>query len=68
MRLNIYIWKTKLSSHKQYPFGLHSSRNAKKTRTDQSILKTLLLCLKLNVSQTFKSSSCKKVFSKYVYH
>ena len=34
--------------------------NAKTNYTDQSILQTYLLCLKRNVSQTFKS--CKKSF------
>ena len=38
IRLNIYIWKTKFSSHKHYLFGLLFFRNAKKTCTDQSIL------------------------------
>ena len=44
MRPNKYIRKTKSSSHNQYLFGFLFSRNAKKARTDQSILKTLLLC------------------------
>ena len=30
IRRNIYIWKTKFSSHNQYLFGLLSSRNAKR--------------------------------------
>ena len=38
------------------------SRKARKTHTDQSIIQAFLFCLKRNVSQTFKSSSCKKVF------
>ena len=67
IRLNIYIWKIKFSSHKHYLFGLLFSRNAKKTHTDRSILPTFLLCLKRNVSQTLKSSSFKKVFPKCVY-
>ena len=68
IRLNICIQKTKFSSHNQYLFGLLFSRNAKKTCTDQSILWTLLLGLKRNASQTFKSKSCKNVFPKSVYH
>ena len=68
IRLNIYIWKTQFSSHKHYLFGLLFSRNGKKTHTGQSILLTFLLCLKRNVSLTLKSSSCKKVFPKCVYH
>ena len=67
IRLNIYIWKTKFSSHKHYLFGLLFSRNAEKTHTDQSILLTFLLWLKRNASQTLKSSSRKKVFPKCVY-
>ena len=68
LRLNIYIWKTKFSSHKRYLFGLLFSRNARKTHTDQSILLTFLLCLKRNVSPTLKRSSCEKVFPNCVYH
>ena len=37
-------------------------RNAKRSHTDQNILQGLLLCLKRNISQTFKSSSCKTFF------
>ena len=62
-RLNIYMWKAKFSSHKHYLFGILFSRNATKTHTDQSILPTFILCPKRIVSQTLKSSSCKKVFS-----
>ena len=62
------MWKTNSSSHKQYLFGLLFSRNARKPPTDQSILQNLFLCLKRNVSQTFKSSNCKKVFLGSVYY
>ena len=65
-QLNLFIWKTKLNFHKQYLFGLLFSRNVKKTHVDQIILQAFLLCLKRNVSQIFKSSSCKKVFHKCV--
>ena len=34
---NIYIWKTKLSPHKQYLFGLTFFKNTKKIHTDQCI-------------------------------
>ena len=64
IRLNIYIWKTKPSPHKQSLFDLLFPRNAKKTHTDQSILQTFSLCLKRHVSHTFISSSCKNVFPK----
>ena len=65
----MYVWKTKFTSYKQYFFGLLFSRNAKKTDADQSINNELsLFSLKGSVSQTFKSSSCKKVFPKWVYH
>ena len=62
IRLNIYIWKTKFTSNKQCFSGHLFSRNAKKTHTDQSILQAFLLCLKINVSRTFKSSSSKNFF------
>ena len=61
--LNIYIWKSKFTSHKQYLFGLVFSGNAKKTHTEQSILQFSLLCLKRSDSQSFKSSNCKENFS-----
>ena len=49
-------------------FGLFP-RNVRKTDTDyQSILQPFLFCLKRSVSQIFKSSSCKKIFPKCVYH
>ena len=54
MKLNIYTWKTKFSSHKQDLFGLLFSWNAKEAHTDQIILQTFLLSLIRNVSQTFK--------------
>ena len=66
--LNIYIRKTNFSSHKWYLFHLSLPRISKKTYTDQSILQTFLICLKRNVLQTYKSSSCYKVFSKCVHH
>ena len=68
IRLNINIWKTKFSSHKQYLFDLLLPRTAKKTHTDQSIYKLSCTVWKKKISQTFKSSSCKKVFPKSVYH
>ena len=61
--LNIFIRKTKFSSHKQYLFGPLFSINTKKNHADQSIVQTLLLCLRRNISQTYKSSSCKKSLS-----
>ena len=62
------MWKNKFPSHKQYILGLFFSRNVSRAHADQSILQNILLCLKRNISQTFKSSSCKKVFLKCVYH
>ena len=58
IRLKIYIWKTKFSFHKHYPFGILFSRNAKKTHADQSILPTFWPCLKV---AALWSSSCKNV-------
>ena len=60
--------ETKFTYHEEYLFCLFFSRKGKKIHTDQSIVQPILLCPKRNVSQTFKSSSCKKVFPKYVYH
>ena len=62
------MWKTNFFPHKQYLFGLLFSINAKKAHTVQSISQTFLPCQKQNVVQTFKSSSCKKVFLKCVYN
>ena len=45
-----------------------SSINAEKADTNQSILQPFLFCLKKSISQTFKSSSCKKVFPKCIHH
>ena len=56
---NIYIKKTKFASNKQYLFHLLTSRNTKKTQTDQSIPRVFLLYLKRNDPQTFKSGSWK---------
>ena len=53
---------------REYLFGLLFSRKEKKTHKDQNILQAFLLSLKRNISQTFKSDSCKKVLPKYVYH
>ena len=66
IRLNIYMRKSKLSSYKEYLFDLLFSTNAKKAHADQSIPRTFLLCLKRNVLQSFKKSSCKKVLIRCV--
>ena len=57
---NTYIQKTKLASHERYLFRFLTCRNAKKTQTDQSVF---LLCLQMNDSRTFKSGTCKTLFS-----
>ena len=62
IKRNIYLQKTKFDSHKQYIFPQLTSRNAKKTQTDQGIPRALLLCLKRNDPQTFKSGICKNPF------
>ena len=59
---NIYTQKTKFASHKQYLFRLFTSRNAKKTQTDQSMPHVFLLCRKKIDPQTFKNGSCKNFF------
>ena len=61
MRLNIFIWKTELSSHKQYLLGLLFSKNAKNTHTGQSVLQTFLLCLKRNVKKPLKQVAAKRL-------
>ena len=48
--------------NKHYLLGCFFSRNAKETHTDQSTLQVFLLYLERNDSQTFKSSSCGKLF------
>ena len=62
------MWKTNVSFHKQYLLDLFLSRNAKNADTVQNLLQTFLAALKRNVWQTFKSSSCKNVILKCVYH
>ena len=57
-----YLQEIKFTSHKQYLFGRLFSRHANKTYTDQSTLQVFFLCIKRNDSQTFKSSSRKKLF------
>ena len=59
IRLNIYMWKARFTSYKQYSFGISFSRNTKKT---QNVRQAFLPCLKRNISQTFKCSWCKKLF------
>ena len=49
-------------SLKQYLFRLLTSRNAKKTETDQGMPRVFLLYLKRNDPQTFKSGSCNHSF------
>ena len=68
--LHIYLWKTKVTSHKQHLFGLSFYRNAKKYHTDQSILQIFLVCMKRSDSQTFKCNS-KNLFPRcacYLYN
>ena len=52
--------KTKFASLKQYLFCLLTSRNAKKTQTDQSMSQVFLLCMKRNDPQASKSGNCKQ--------
>ena len=68
--LHIYLWKTKVTSHKQHLFGLSFYRNAKKYHTDQSILQIFLVCMKRSDWQTFKCNS-KNLFPRcacYLYN
>ena len=52
-------WKTKTTSHKKELFGFLLFRNAKKTHATQIILQRFLLCLRRNVSQSFKGGAAK---------
>ena len=54
----------KFTSHKHYLFDHLFSKNAKKAHIDQSTLHVFWLCPKWNNSQTFKRSSCEKLFSR----
>ena len=58
-----YIKKTKFVSHKQYVFSRLTSRNGKKTKTDQRTSDLFLLSRKRSDKQTCKSSSCKRLLS-----
>ena len=54
--------KLNLSLTSQIYFVLLPLEMQQKTRTDKSILRVFLLCLKRNEPQTFKSGSCKNHF------
>ena len=60
---NIYIQKSKFASHKQYLFSLLTTRNAKKTQTDQSIPHVWLLCLKKTTHIPLKVAAAKTLSS-----
>ena len=61
--------KTKFASHKQYLIGLLFSIKVKEDSHRPKYTSSFLICPNLNDSQTFKSSSCKKIFfSVYVVH
>ena len=55
-------WKLNLNLTSSIYFVFLTSRNAKKNRTDQNISRVFLLCLKINVTQTFKSGNCNNPF------
>ena len=58
IKLTIYIYENKLTSQKQYSFGLTFSGNLKRTHADQ-VYNKFFLCK--NNLQTFKSSNYKKL-------
>ena len=62
IKLNIHMEKTKFASNKQDLLGLLFSKNVKKTHNRPKYTTNILLSLKRNDSQTFKSSSCKHFF------
>ena len=56
----------KFTSHKQYSFGLLFSIKVKDDSYRPKYTSSFLICPNLNNSQTFKSSSCKNFFLRYV--
>ena len=61
IRLNIYIWKTKFTSYKQYFFVFLFSRK-KKTDTDQSILQAFYSASKEASHKPLKVAAANKSF------
>ena len=62
LKLLFFLNKFTLCRIKRNIYLQKTSRNAKKTQTDQGIPRALLLCLKRNDPQTFKSGICKNPF------
>ena len=63
IKLNTYMQEIKFTSHKLYLFGLLFSINVKEHSYRPKYTLSFSICPNLNDSQTFKSSSCKKIFS-----
>ena len=63
IKSNIYISKTKFPSHKQHLYSLVSSRNAKKVRTDHSIIHLFYSVWKETTHKPLKIEATKKSFS-----
>ena len=68
IRLNIYIWRNKFSSHQQYLFGFFFTRNAKKAHADQSILQSFLLYLKKTCHKPLNIAVARISFPSVYYH
>ena len=62
------MWEIKSTSHKQYLFGIFFSVKAKKDSYRPKYTSGFLICLNLNDSQIFKSSSRKNGFLQCVYY
>ena len=60
--INLHFCQIKPNITKQHLFCLLTPRNAKKTRTDQSIPIVCLLSEKKNEPRIFRSGSCKNPF------
>ena len=61
---NLQFFKSnQVSTYRKLNLPFTTCRNAKKSRTDQSIPIVSLLCLKRDDPQTFKSGGCKNIFS-----
>ena len=68
INLNVYIWKTKFTSHKQYLFGFLAFRNTKKTPTDQIILPVFFTLSQNKRLINLESNNYKKRFPKCLYY
>ena len=62
IKLKIYIWKTKFTSHKWYLFSLLPTSNTKRTDTDRSILPVFNSVWKEMSHKPLKAAAAKNFF------